>query len=352
MNHQLLNLKNLENYFHNIIESTNSTIYRVGNPNCNSLMLLAVDELNNKIYKYSNEYLYLLKDYYKKALEGNQHFVKKYNDIIIFFKSMINMPKNFIDCSHFDKKVISLVTSFSRGSVHGYSGLFCILNQYINNLEKFKDYYIIVWKYSQQGILDIIGEYVSKGLIPSDKIIYINSNITYRFKLMNLIHNKWHNYPCFRHDSNFKLDIVRNHLVDSNKYSFDFYHKRICIIKNSKSTNITQDGIMPLEKIKKICRKYNLYHLEAGIINEVKLINILYNAKILVTSWGTSWFKNQVYLSDNCTDVYVLVLGKNFYNQYKNSPKKCNIRNTNIHYILLDNELNMPDDFLKNNIED
>ena len=351
MNHQLINLENLKDYCSNSMESNNSTIYRIDKPLSNSVILLALDEVNNKIFKYSNEYLYLINYNLRKAIKGDKNSSIYYNEIINIYKNMVNSSKNEINSSYCDKKVISFVTSFSRGTVHGYSGLFCILNQYINNFDKLKDYYIVVWKKSQRGIIEIIKEYASKGIIPSDKIIYIDSNITYRFKSMNFIHNKWHNYLSFAGQPNFKLDIIRNHLIDSKKYALDFCQERICIIKSSASTNLTQMGIVQQKTIEQFCKKYKLFQLEPANLHEVDFINKIHKAKILVVSWGTAWFKNQVYLSDNCTDVYVLVIGEIFHNQYKNFNNWITnkLRNTKIHYILLDNdELNMPDDFLIN----
>ena len=282
---------------------------------------------------------------------NNSGSSNRYNKLIKLYRLLINTPKNKINSSYSDKKVISLVTSFSRGTVHGYAGLFCILNQYVNNFDKLKDYYIIVWRNSQRGIIDIIKEYASKGIIPSHKIIYIDSHVTYRFKSMNFIHNSWHIYPSFENQPNFKLDILRNHLIDSNKYALNFNKERICIIKSSASTNCTASGIVEQKNIEQFCKKYKLFQLEPANLNEIELMNRIYKAKIFVTSWGTAWSKNQVYLSDNCTDVYVLVIGELFHKQYQNIPKHrpSKLRNANIHHILLDNnELNMPDDFLKN----
>ena len=55
MNPQLINLENIHHYYSNNIESNNSTIYRIGPPVGNNVTLLAVDEDDNKIYRYSNE---------------------------------------------------------------------------------------------------------------------------------------------------------------------------------------------------------------------------------------------------------------------------------------------------------
>ena len=339
----------LYNFCSDAIQTQNSTLYRIGNQMGNSVMTLAVDEVSKHIYKYSNEFLHLLSEYYKQSLKENGGHTKHYNEVINYYRDMMLNPKCPILTDHQDKHVVSLATSFSRGTVHGYSGLFCILEKYINQKENFKDYYFLVWEGSQRGILEIIKEYISKNIIPPEKVIYIKNNITYKFKSMHLLYNNWHMFPfCVAGHTNFKLDIIRNILIDPTKYACDFNHEKVCIIKSSGSTNLTGSGIVPQEKINEFCRKYQFRFIEPAATHEIELMNRLYKCKVFVTSWGTAWFKNGVYLSDDCTDVYVLVIGKDFHTQFQNGNRQPTIRRAKIHYILLDNpDLKMPEGFMK-----
>ena len=348
MNPNQITYNNLYDYCSDAIQTEHTTIYRIGEQMGNSIMTLAVDDHTKQIYKYSNEFLHLLKEYYKQSLKGGGH-KHHYQEIINTYLDFFLNPKLEINLQHKDKHVVSLATSFSRGTVHGYSGLFCILEKYINQKDNFKDYYFLVWEGSQRGMIEIIKEYISKNIIPAERVIYVKNNVTYKFKSMHLLYNNWHMFPfCVRGHTDFKLDIIRNHLIDPTKYALDFNHERVCIIKSSASTNLTGSGIVPAPKIKEFCDKYNFRFIEPAHTHEIELINRLYKAKIFVTSWGTAWFKNGVYLSDDCTDIYVLVIGPDFQTQHSNGNRQPTLRRAKIHYVILDNNnLDMPANFLK-----
>mgnify|MGYP001349438376 CR=1 FL=1 len=117
---------------------------------------------------------------------------------------------------------------------------------------------------------------------------------------------------------------------------------------NEQINSRTIKNVVSAEKIHEFCSKYNFFNLEPANTHEIELMNRLYKCKVFVTSWGTAWFKNGVYLSDNCTDVYVLVIGPDFHTQYQNGNRQPTIRKAKIHYILLDNNsLTMPENFMK-----
>ena len=75
-------------------------------------------------------------------------------------------------------------------------------------------------------------------------------------------------------------------------------------------------------------------------MNEIDLINILYNSKIFIASWGTSFFKNYIYISDKCEKIIVLIFGNDFITQYNNyiNEKKllCKFKNAAIIYHIVD----------------
>lgn len=342
-----ITLTNLYNYCSNSVSSENSVLYRIGEPMGNTLMMLGIDEKTKKIYKYSNEWLFLLKDYYDTGMKNpNAPHLNVYLDIINFYLRLCNKNSN-VNTIHSDKNVISLVTCFSRGTVHGYAGLFCILNKFINQRDKYKDHYFLVWKGSQRGIIEIIKEFIFKGVIPAQNVLYIENNITFKFKSVEFIHNDWHMYPsCILNHEDFKLDIIKDYLIDTNRYKLNkkVNLEKVCIIKSAGSQNLTGSGIVSDNTIKDFCSKHNLYWIDPGRLHELYVINCLYNCKIFITSWGTAFFKNNVYLSDKCTDIFVLVIGNEFKGQFrggKGKPTRC--RNAKIHYILIDsNNISIP----------
>lgn len=341
----LTNYDNLYDYCSNNIRTENPTVYHIGKKIGNYVLILAVDNKNNKIYKYSNEWLHLLTDYYKIGGCHQQH----YDKIITEYRDIIYSRKGEVNKSHQDKDIIPLCTSFSLGTVHGYAGLYCIIDQYIRDKEKYKDHYIVIYINSQKGILEIINGFVECGVLEKDKIIYVLSEIPYLFKSITFLFNRWHMYPSHIGDEHnqFKIDIIQKYLVSS-KYNIDPQDERICIIKSSESENLTNNGIVSKSIIDKFCENYDFTFLEPMKMNEIELINRLHNAKVFVTSWGTAYFKNHVYLSDKCEKVYILVIGEDFKNQYHSGyvPKKY--RNATIEYLFLkDNNLDMPPGFIK-----
>jgi hypothetical protein len=176
----MIHLNNLFDYCDNstICEDV---IFSIGNDFGNTSHILAVKNSNNYIYTYANEWLYLIKSYYPQ-----QHY---YNDFLNFYNHTINNKSNN---QYIGEDVISFITSFSRGTVHGYSGIFNIIIEYIKNYEIYKDLKIIVSKNSQKGILDIIEHFCNRNIIDRNKIIYIEKNIIYHIHKITFIPNSYH----------------------------------------------------------------------------------------------------------------------------------------------------------------
>ena len=166
-----MNKNNLFDYCLDNIETQNKSIYYIGNVIGNSLLTISIDTKSQKIYSYSNEWLYLVKCYYPSN--------EIYNRMISKYLYIINNKK--INCCYSNYNVIPFISSFSNGSVHSYAGLYCILNEYITNYNIYKDYKIIVYSDIQQGLLDIINNFVEKNIINKEKIIYISSHVQYLF---------------------------------------------------------------------------------------------------------------------------------------------------------------------------
>jgi len=324
-----MNINNIFDFCLDLNESKNKVIYFIGGMIQNSLFTIAIDNDSKKVYSYSNEWLFLIKRYYPSNLEYYFSFVSYYNNIV---------STNELDNSYSSYDVIPFITSFSNGTVHGYSGLFFILNEYINNYENYKDYKILVYKDCQQGILDIINHFVNKNIMNEEKIIHISSNKQYLFSSIKFIPNKWHMFP-----NNLKLELIDNYIVEKDNLTLD--NDKICIIKSSRSTNVTCDGIVSFETIERFCNKHNLLLVEPTKMNEIQLINLINKLKTFVTSWGTSFLKNYIYISDKCEKIIVLIIGTNFLNQYNSFKENGNVqtkyKNATISYHVVNFDLDL-----------
>ena len=102
----------INNLFQYCDESTlcNNTLFSVGENHGNTVLILSVNADNNYINKYSNEWLYLINSYY--PMNGFYH------SIINFYNHIVH---NRESSHHINEDVISFITSFSTGTVHGYS---------------------------------------------------------------------------------------------------------------------------------------------------------------------------------------------------------------------------------------
>jgi hypothetical protein len=297
----------------------------------NALLTLSIKD--DKILCLSNEYLSLIKIYYP----GN---IKMYNEIINYYKYILTNIKNNTNIIYMnnDNGYLLFITTFSTGTAHGYAGLFDMLIQYVNNYEKYKKYKIILYKNSQQGIKDII-EYLANKNVIMNNIIYIDSDIIYNFNNIFIIQNNHHII-----DGDFALEtskFIENNLI---KNDFSIIFNRIAIIKSSNSNNLTNDGLCTSDDIEKFSINNNLIFLEPTNYNEIDFINILYNTKFIVMTWGTTFFKNYYYISDKCVNIIILIIGEIYKIQYDNAIKHNSIikkfKNANIEYIIINESIN------------
>ena len=334
--HNILNINNLFNFMDHSFDGKN-VLYYIGKQYGNSSLLLAINLNNNLIYKYSNEWLYLIDVYYHKSKDYYNQLVNLYHNIINNNKIIINHD------------VVSFITPFSLGTVHGYTGFLNAIIYYIKNIETLKEHKIIIYKKTQKGMIDIINHLIHKNIIDSKKLIILDDNICYHFKSVYFIKN---NYHVFDKDL---PDIVSTQFID--KYiqpdiKNDIYMKslelpqdldRLLIIKGINSINITGDGIFLNKDIEKFKNRLHLTLVEPGIVDEIKLIHIIQSCSIFVVSWGTSFFKNFIYISDKCKKIIVLILqNSNFYNQYLDHKPHLSTtyKNAQIEYIVTDSSLN------------
>mgnify|MGYP000424242948 CR=1 FL=1 len=336
-----MEINNLMSYCIDNKDACSNPLFYIGDIIGNSILVISINDETKKIYKYSNEWLYLINTYYP----NNPH----YNAIVDTYNNIINniIP---ININYINENVLSFVTSFSIGTVHGYSGLYCILLEYINNISKYKDLKIIVAKNSQTGILNIIEHFCNRNVINKNNVIYLDSHVSYKFKTITFIPNKYHifNVP-FAND----ISKIIDKYIIHDKLNIEYYKSllipnnidNICIIKGSQSKNITEFGIIQQEIINVFCNKYNLLLIEPTNYHEIIFIHHVNRCKYLVITWGTTFMKNFIYISDECTKILVLVIGNEFIKQYNmylnNNILITKFKNANLIYKIVSENLDI-----------
>jgi hypothetical protein len=308
---------------------------------------------SNYINYYSNEWLYLIKDlhynnpnhtvHYKDLMSAYSDFKNKYN-YIITSKNVVN---NII---YVDENVVQLFTTFSRGTVHGFSGFYYMIIEYLHNIHKYTDLKILFYKDSQQGIFDIFNYLCEIKLIDKNKIIYIENDKKYIFKSITHIPNKYHGFVGNLIKSS---DIfIQKYLLRTNIISIT-NNENLCLLKTCNTNNSNQNGIFNQDIVNNFCKMYNIFKIEQ--MNELDLIHTIYNCKLLIITFGSAFFKNFIYISDKCEKIIVVVNGSFYTNAYYQHtqvgpstpeeedsawPLLYKYKNATIKYIVVNNDLN------------
>lgn len=336
-----MNYDNLFQFCNPLLTTENSSWFYFGNKFANGVFLFAWDNVTKEIYSKSNEWLYLLKDayYHMPNKRGIYDFmVNEMNTIRDTKKGLQNI--DYATCD-----VVSFATCFSKGTVHGYAGLFSILIEYTCNPDAYKDKHIVIYRNSQKGILDIIHHLVNKNIIPREKLIYVNDNTSYLFNSITFIPTECHILVSGHFEHEVYAFLHKYYFIDTldKKYIQSLQlptNDRIAIIKSSTSTNNTTEGQVPEHLIQSFCQKNQLQFVEPSNRDEMFLIQTVHQSRIVVLSWGTAYMKNFIYISDDCQHIYVLVIGS-FINQYV-GPEKNHIsqfRNAKITYHVVKDDL-------------
>jgi hypothetical protein len=331
LNNNLMNINNLYKFSDNSLKCNNCMIHIL---DFNFLIsFLSINCENKNFYLYSNEALYLIHYNYPKW-PYYHFFVNHYNSII----KQINNS----DTVNYNKNVISFITTFARGSVHGYSGFYYILINYIQNIELYKNLDIILYDDCDIGIKQII-EYLCYTGVIKNNIIYLKKNIKYKFISVIFIENKNH---VFNDElENNMTSFIQKFIINNNIH---YNNSNYCILKtNNSKTNINNNGVFEDSIVSEFCNKYNFDRIKTN--DEIDLINRIYSCKILILNYGSTFFKNYVYISDYCEKIIIIINGDVYIKDYNHLssivPSKFQgiiykkYKNATFHYIITNNTL-------------
>ena len=209
-----------------------------------------------------------------------------------------------------DKDVVCFITSFATG-VHAYVGILSILNNYIKQGVDNKT--IIVSEDLQDGILELL-----KYILKPDEIIVLKKDCLYKFNSINLIPNSLHSYF---EDTSFRDEIAE--MLNREVHREDMTSlDKLAILKHPGSGVASRMGEVALEVANAFCERHKYTRIEPSEVGEINTINTIRNASSIAFSWGTTFMKNFIYISDNCKKIDVFIHGPQFENEYNH----CNQR--------------------------
>jgi hypothetical protein len=111
------------------------------------------------------------------------------------------------------------------------------------------------------------------------------------------------------------MDIFINKYISKNVFSNNTENSnRVALIKSNITCNVTTNGCFDNIEVTYFCKKNNLKIINS--LNEIELINQINNCELLIVSYGSSFFKNFVYISEKCKNVIVLINGDVYINDY------------------------------------
>ena len=123
-----MNINNLFDFSSKSLKCNNQILYIT--EHAFYISILSINDITHKYNYYADEWLYLINYNYPNSGYYN-FFVNNYNNII----AQINDN----DIIFYNKNVISMINTFCKGSVHGYSSFWYTLITYLNNIEKYNN---------------------------------------------------------------------------------------------------------------------------------------------------------------------------------------------------------------------
>lgn len=138
----------------------------------------------------SNEWLSLLKkDYYDDEAKRRQ-FRPYFAAVAELYASLA--AADAAAATPVDAAVVPLVTSFSTGTVHGFTGFWLILMDLVDR--RAADETILVYAGSSAGMLEIVRAAAARGLLDGARLRYVERGVTYRCRRLEIVPCEWHSY--------------------------------------------------------------------------------------------------------------------------------------------------------------
>ena len=260
----------------------------------NSTVSLAFD--SESIYKFSCDWLYLIETYLKAV-----PIPDIYSHLLTIFHNYRTVQGQKIS-----GRSVLVSTSFSSGTVHGYLGILDILMSLTGQYDNY-----IVHQNAQNGIKDLI-----ELAIPSEKIFYILPDTLYDIDDLTLIPVRTHSI----HFSQTETETIQRITGFLHRLLFDSKEiplsDTVVVLKSSTSANLTGDGIFCYDTIVEFCDQRGWTRVEPIEHKEDEYARIIYGARRLVISFGTTWMKAMMYISDRCEQIDVIVYGEAFQLQH------------------------------------
>lgn len=291
------------NLIYNI--SASNVFYFIGEKIGNSLTPFSFNQ-RNQIYIHSNDFFTI-----RRKLRKPFRLISKYIESTI--------DKNYDEFEYIDEELVSFISSFTNGTVHGYTTIWEYIKKYKEANFKCK---ILLSTATQSGILDLVTEIFGK-----DKIILIEPRKYYRIKKIHFIPISKYNF-----DDDFWNSISELYTQHILKDKFSFKHNKIGIFKSNSYSSNYSCGEISNDDILEFCKNNQIYNLNPVNFTEIENANILNNCEVFACSWGTAYYKNLRYIGDTCKNIYVFIpteflyewnARKNeknsFYSKYKNA---------------------------------
>jgi hypothetical protein len=266
--------------------------------------------ISNPIIKIYNNSFIFINENNPYCYNQDKNFIIESNDSCYLFRDDCKPPIISNPTISLNSKIIPFISHFNTG-VHAYSGIFSILHTFLTKEISLKDYKIAVFEKTQKGILEILYRFFDK-----NDIIFLESNIVYQFLEIKLIPNSLHSF-LENHEISKKISaMIMNKIKMSNTIT---YPKKIAIIKTFESSVTSTMGAIDKNLAIEYCNSNGFELLEPSEIGEVVLANYINNCEEIIFSWGTTFMKNFIYLSENAIRATVLVYGQEFRYEYENA---------------------------------
>lgn len=267
------------------------------------------------INSYLNSY-YIIEDNHGYLFDSNKNFIRESNDACYLFNGQCHPPslQHNIKDIQIDEKIIPFICHFHTG-VHAYSGVYSILKEFLSHNDKnFDGFKIAVYENVQNGILEILYEFFD-----GSEIIKLKPNILYKFSEIKLIPNSLHSFL-----ENHEMSLqISNLIFDKIKLPSNVeYPKKIAIIKTFNDSITSTLGSISSSSAEKYCENNGYTLLNPSLLGEVRLFNYINNCEEILFSWGTTFMKNFIYISDKCKKSKVLVFGDEFIYEYHIAIKR------------------------------